>query len=99
MRILIADDNLSMRKALRQALEEHEGGWTVCGETEDGQAAIDQAEQCKPDLVLLDLAMPRVNGLVAAARISELLPGIPILMLTLYDSSHLRAEAKKVGIL
>ena len=98
MRILIADDNASVRKGLRQVLEEHEG-WTVCGEAEDGLAAIEQAKQCKPDLVLLDLAMPHLNGLLAAARISKLLPGIPIVMLTLYDTPYLRAEAKNVGIL
>jgi DNA-binding NarL/FixJ family response regulator len=87
-----------MRKAVRQILEAHEG-WTVCCEAQDGLDAIQQAEECKPDLVLLDLSMPHINGLITATRISKLLPGIAIVMLTLYDSPYLRADAKNVGIL
>ncbi len=98
LRILIADDNAVIRKAVRQILEAHEG-WTVCYEAQDGLDAIEQAQQCKPDLVLLDLSMPHMSGLLAAASISKLLPGIPIVMLTLFDSPSLRDEAKNVGIL
>lgn len=98
MRILIADDNVRFRKVLRQLLEAHEG-WTVCCEAEDGLEAIEHAKQCKPDLVLLDLAMPYVNGFVAAGKISRLLPGIPVVILTLYDRPEVQAEAKNVGVL
>lgn len=98
MRILIADDNVQFRKVLRQLLEAHEG-WTVCSEAEDGLEAIEHANQCKPDLVLLDLAMPYVNGFVAAGKISRLLPGIPAVILTLYDRPEVQAEAKNVGVL
>ncbi len=98
LRILIADDHAVIRIAVRQILEAHEG-WTVCCEARDGLEAIEKAQQCKPDLVLLDFSMPHISGLLAAARISELLPGIPIVMLTLFDSPYLRDEAKNVGIL
>src|ERR1700741_2020215 len=53
-------------------------GWSVCCEAADGLQAIQEAERCKPDLIIIDLAMPQVNGLSAARRISELLPGVPI---------------------
>lgn len=97
MRILIADDNAQLRRVLRQVIEAHEG-WTVCCEAQDGLDAVEQAKQCKPDLVLLDLAMPHISGLAAARRISQLLPGVPILMHTLYDNPHLQVEAKKNGV-
>ena len=98
MRILIADDNALIRKVLRKVLEAH-AGWTVCCEVEDGLDAIAHAEECKPDLVVLDLAMPYVNGLVAAGKISRLLPGIPLVILTLYDSPQVQLEAKNLGVL
>ncbi len=97
MRILIADDNPHLRRVLRRVLEAHEG-WTVCAEAQDGLDAVEQAKQCKPDLVLLDLAMPHMSGLAAARRICELLPSVPILMHTLYDSPQLQSEAKKSGV-
>lgn len=96
--ILIADDNSLFRKALRQTVEAHED-WTICGEAQDGFEAIAQATKYKPDLVLLDFVMPNLDGLHAAARISGLLPGTAIIMITLHDSPTLRAEAKRFGIL
>ena len=98
MRILIADDNAVIRKVLRKVLEARQG-WTVCCEAEDGLDAIEHAKQCQPDLILLDLAMPYVNGLVAAGKISRLLPSRPVIILTLYDSPEIQAEAKNLGVL
>ena len=98
MRILIADDNALVRKALHQLFEEQKG-WRVCCEAQDGYEAVERAKQSRPDLVVLDLAMPHLSGLQAAARISRLLPATPMIMLTLYDSALVQAEAKKVGIL
>jgi len=98
MRILIADDNAVVRRALRQVVEARED-FEVCAEAQDGYDAIEQAIQYKPDLVLLDLVMPNLDGLKAAARISELLPGTRMVMVTLHDSPQVRADAKKVGIL
>ncbi len=97
MKILIADDNAQLRRLLRNSIQEH-AGWTVCAEAENGVEAVAKAKECKPDLVLLDLAMPRMNGLNAARQISHELPGVLILMHTLYASPIVELEAKKCGV-
>ena len=68
-RILIVDDNPQVRTALRICLEMH-GSWNVCSEAENGQDGVELARQLKPDIVLLDYAMPNMNGLEAARLIS-----------------------------
>ena len=97
MKILIADDKLHMRRVLRRLIEGHEG-WDVCAEAEDGIQAVNRAKQVKPDLIILDLAMPELNGFEAASQISKALPGIPILMFTLYASPLVEKEAERVGV-
>jgi len=97
MKILIADDNLHIRRVLRPLIEGHED-WDVCAEAEDGVQAVNRAKQFKPDLIILDLAMPELNGIEAARQISKALPGVPILMLTLYATPLVEKEAEKVGV-
>lgn len=97
MKILIADDKRHIRRELRHLIEAHQG-WNVCTEAEDGVQAVNRAKQFKPDLVILDLAMPELNGFEAAGQISKALPGVPILMLTLYASPLVEKEAEKVGV-
>jgi DNA-binding NarL/FixJ family response regulator len=97
MKILIADDKRHIRQELRQIIEGHEG-WDVCTEAGDGLQAVNRAKQLKPDLVILDLALPELNGFEAADQISKALPGVPILMLTLYASPQVEKEAEKVGV-
>ena len=97
MKILIADDKRHIRLELRHLIEAHEE-WDVCAEAEDGVQAVNRAKQFKPDLVLLDLAMPELNGFEAARQISRALPGVPILMLTLYASPQVEREAERVGV-
>ncbi len=97
MRILIADDKPHIRQELRNLIEGHQG-WKVCTEAEDGVQAVNRAKQFKPDLVILDLAMPELNGFQAANQISEALPGVPILMLTLYASPQVEKEAERIGV-
>ena len=97
MKILIADDKRHIRQELRQLIEGHEG-WDVCTEAEDGVQAVNRAKQFKPDLVILDLALPELNGFEAADQISNALPGVPILMLTLYASPQVEKEAERVGV-
>ncbi len=97
MKILIADDNAQLRRVLRSSIQEH-ADWTVCAEAENGVEAVSKARELKPDLVLLDLAMPRMNGLNAARQISQELPGVLILMHTLYASPSVEMEAKKCGV-
>jgi len=97
MKILIADDKRHIRRQLRHVIEAHQG-WDVCTEAEDGVQAVNRAKQFKPDLVILDLAMPELNGFEAAGQISKALPGVPILMLTLYASPLVEKEAEKFGV-
>lgn len=97
MKILIADDNAQLRRLLRSSIQEH-AGWQVCAEAENGVEAVAKAREFKPDLVLLDLAMPRMNGLNAARQISQELPGVVIVMHTLYASPIVEMEAKKCGV-
>lgn len=96
IRILIADDNEVFRKALRQLLEgvDH---WEIF-EAHDGQEAISKAVQSRPNVIILDLAMPVKDGLSSAKEISALLPETPILMCTMHMAPHLEAEARKAGV-
>lgn len=95
-RILIADDNLTFRKALRQLLE-GVNHWEVI-EAQDGQEAIRLSVETRPDVIVLDLAMPAKDGFSAAREISTLVPATPILMCTMHMSPQLEAEAQKFGI-
>lgn len=94
--ILIADDNALVRAALRQVLEDEKLGEVL--EAENGQEAILKSQQTKPDLIILDLAMPFLDGFSTARELRRLLPGTPILMHTLYYSARVEVEALKVGI-
>jgi two-component system nitrate/nitrite response regulator NarL len=96
-RILIADDQESTRKALK-ALVESCPGWEVCAAVEDGGQAIQKASELRPDLIVLDLSMPMMDGLKAARAISKAMPTVPILIYTLHVSPELAVEAKKAGV-
>lgn len=97
LRLLIADDNATARKLLRALLETRQS-WQVCGEAENGLEAVAQAAELKPDIIILDLAMPLMDGLHAAQSISAASPTIPIFMHTMHNFAGLDLEAKKVGI-
>ena len=92
--ILIADDHAVVRRGLRSLLET-QSGWKVCGEARNGREAVHKAEQLKPDLVILDISMPELNGLEAAARISKTIPNVPVLILTMHSSEELKEAALK----
>lgn len=95
--ILIVDDNPLVRRCLRDLLEQ-QSGWIVCGEAENGQDGIDKALQLHPDLILLDLVMPVMNGIEAARELKRVMPDTPLLMVTTYTNSHLTREALAVGV-
>ena len=97
MRILIAEDNAQVRTALRVCLE-LTPSWQVCAEAENGQDAVVFAEQLKPDLILLDYAMPVMNGLEAARLISAAIPNCAIILFTMFASKQLMALAKTAGV-
>ena len=80
-RLLIADDSAASRRALRNLIEGN--GWEVCGEAEDGLAAVEKTAILKPDLVILDFSMPKLNGLQSGHMIHAADPRIPLLLFTL----------------
>jgi DNA-binding NarL/FixJ family response regulator len=96
-KILVVDDTLAIRDAVRRYLEQ-ERDLEICGEAENGKLAIDRVRELEPDVVLLDLAMPVMNGLDAARAIKSIAPDTHILMLTLHTYPGLALEARKVGI-
>jgi DNA-binding NarL/FixJ family response regulator len=96
-RILIADDHNQMRKTLKRMLETHPG-WEVCGEASTGLEAVEKAAALKPDMIVLDLSMPVMDGLQAASQISLVSPDAPIVLFTNHLSPTLGAEAQKAGI-
>ena len=96
IRILIVDDKQLVRKGLRMFLELHEG-MTVCGEASDGLEGIKKAFELKPDVILLDLSMPILDGLKAARLIREGSPKAEILIVTSYHSLEAARIAAEVG--
>jgi len=97
VRILIADDSKMIRRSLRSFLEANPN-WQVCDEAIDGREAVQKTKQLIPDLIILDLALPLMNGLHAAREISQLLPSVPIVLYSMYATPQVELEAKKVGI-
>jgi DNA-binding NarL/FixJ family response regulator len=96
-RILLADDHPIFRFGLRALLLSHEG-WHVCGEAVDGQEAIERQRELKPDLVILDICMPKVNGVDAARRILKDNPARQILILTDVYSEQVIRDCLDVGV-
>jgi len=95
-RILIADDEPHIRTALRRIVESHED-WMVCDEAADGLQAVEKAGALAPDLVLLDVSMPHLDGLSAIPRIRERAPDAGILILTLHQSLDMARMAAAAG--
>jgi DNA-binding NarL/FixJ family response regulator len=95
--ILLADDNQLILQRLRRLIESH-AGWQVCGEAATGQEALAKAMELKADLLVLDFAMPGLNGLQVAEQISRACPNLPIILHTIHDFPEMIAEAKRVGI-
>jgi DNA-binding NarL/FixJ family response regulator len=98
LRILIAEDNSAVRKGMKALLEVHPD-WQVCGEASNGLEAVQKAAELKPDVAVLDLAMPEMDGLEAASQISSASPEVPILIYTnLAVGPEAKLEAKKYGV-
>jgi len=95
-RVLIADDSPAVRRTLRHLLQA-DTAWEIV-DAEDGEAAVVRALEFRPDVVILDLAMPLKDGLSAAREISKALPETAILMYTMHWTPHLEQEAQKCGV-
>jgi len=96
LRILIADDHELVRRGLCALLQAHEG-WEICGEATDGREAVEKAKQLKPDVVILDVGMPNLNGLAATRQLSRQDPHCKIIVLTITDTDQIVQEALDAG--
>ncbi|HEV7217363.1 MAG TPA: response regulator transcription factor [Terriglobales bacterium] len=95
-RILIADDHEVVRRGL-VALLQGQTDWQVCGEAVDGREAVDKAQQLKPDVIILDIGMPSLNGLEATRQILKTNPHARVLILTLHDSDQVVRDVLNAG--
>src|SRR5439155_18397406 len=95
-RIFIADDHEVVRKGLA-ALLQAQPDWQVCGEAGDGREAVEKVLQIKPDVVILDIGMPSLNGLEATRQILKANPQARVLILTLHDSDQVVREVLNAG--
>jgi DNA-binding NarL/FixJ family response regulator len=84
--VLVVDDSSAVRNAIRFVLEKQHG-LAICSEAENGEHAIAAAQALKPDLILLDLAMPKLNGAAAAPILKRILPEVPIILFTMYEDA------------
>jgi DNA-binding NarL/FixJ family response regulator len=96
LRILIADDHEVVRRGLCNLLQARID-WEICGEAQDGRQAVDMAKQLKPDVVILDIGMPNLNGLAATRQIAQQNPQAKIIVLTITDSDQVIREALDAG--
>ena len=96
LRILIVDDSEITRRMLGAILRSRK--WTVCGEADDGVSGVQKFDQLKPDVVLLDLSMPNINGIEAAKLMSAADPTVPLILFTILEIEGIEDEARLAGI-
>lgn len=96
LRILLADDHTVVRQGLRKVLEE-QADWEVVAEAGDGREAVRQAEEFKPDIAILDVAMPLLNGIEATRQIAKRLPAVRVLILTMHADEAYVTQILKAG--
>ena len=96
VRILVADDHVLLRRGIRTLLESHPG-WTVCGEASNGREAVDQAKELHPDIVVLDITMPQLNGVDATPLILKAAPETKVLILTMHSAHEITQRAVRAG--
>jgi DNA-binding NarL/FixJ family response regulator len=96
LQILIADDHELVRKGLRTVLE-NQPGWKVCGEATNGRQAVELTKQLGPDVIVLDVTMPELNGLEATRQILKAVPKAEVLILTMHESDKLVSEMLAAG--
>jgi DNA-binding NarL/FixJ family response regulator len=96
VRILLVDDHPIVRQGLKTILEGH-SGWEVIGEASDGAEAVEKAGRLQPDVIVLDVTMPTMNGLEACRLLRKMVPQLEILFVTQHDSPHMMREALEAG--
>lgn len=95
-RVMLVDDHTVVRRGLR-ALIESVAGWEVCAEASEGHEALMIAVETRPDIVVMDLSMPKLGGIDAAIQLRKVLPGVEVLILTMHESGPLVAQALRAG--
>ena len=95
--VLVVDDNAVIRHALCEVFTS-EAGFDVCGEAENGRDAIEKAQALQPDLIVMDLSMPVMNGIYAARALTMLMPTVPIIIFSEYSNVFSVKEARSAGI-
>ena len=96
LRILVVDDHAVVRRGVRSLLESHEG-WEVCGEATTGREAVEQSRRLRPDVVVMDLSLPELNGLDATRQILKDAPDTEVLVLTMHHSEELARDVLQAG--
>src|SRR5882672_6164055 len=96
LRILVVDDHAVVRRGVRSLLESHDG-WEVCGEATNGRDAVEQSGRLRPDVVVMDLSLPELNGLDATRQILKEEPGTEVLVLTMHQSEELARDVLQAG--
>jgi len=96
LRILVADDQPNVRRAVRSLLASRVD-WEVCGEASDGCEAIQRTKELQPDVIIMDMSMPRLNGLAATREIHDRFPGSQVVILTFHDFPGLAQLARDAG--
>jgi chemotaxis response regulator CheB len=96
LRVLVVDDSETMRRLLRSIIESRQ--WDLCGEAENGTTGVKKFQELKPDLVLIDLALPDMNGIEVAHRMSSMDRSVPLVLFTVLDVDGLESAARKAGI-
>ncbi|MFI5419407.1 MAG: response regulator [Nitrososphaerales archaeon] len=97
LRILIADDHDLIRRGIKTLIQTHPG-WEVCGEVPNGREAVSQTEALKPDIVIMDISMPDLNGMEAAKRIRKISPMTEVLILSVHYSDQLIRDIVEAGV-
>ncbi len=96
MRILIVDDSDTTRRILRTVARSR--AWTVCGEAQNGHSGLEKFRELQPEVVLLDLAMPDMNGIEVAQEMSALNPNVPLILFTILEIEGIEPKARDAGI-
>ncbi len=94
-RILLVDDHEIVREGIRTLIARSRPDWEICGEAGNGEEAVEAVKTLKPDVVILDVTMPKMSGLEAAPRIAKLGLGCRVLMFTMHDSERLSSEVRQ----
>ncbi len=97
LKILLADDHQIVREGLRTLIEQQRPAWKVLGEAEDGASAVKLATRLSPDVVVMDISMPGLNGIEATRQITSKYPEIRVLALSMHSGEHFIMEMFKAG--